>query len=70
MINKDIEKEVLSLESRDKIYLIEVLLSSLINPDMEIEKNWVKESEARYKSYKDGKSRLISLEEFENRMSR
>ena len=62
--------KVLSLESRDKTFLVEMILSSLIKPDLEVEKNWVKESEIRYKAYKEGKSDLISLEEFENRMSK
>ena len=42
MINPDIEKELLSLNPKDKMYLIEILLSSLREYDSEIEKNWIK----------------------------
>ena len=47
-------KEAESLRPVDRIKLVESILSSLDKPNPEIEKNWVKESDARYEAYKRG----------------
>ena len=62
MSAEQLEKEALSLKPIEKIHLIEKILESLDRPDPEIEKEWVAESEARYKAYKKGKAETVPLE--------
>ncbi len=46
----------------DRIRLVEAILSSLHQPDPEIEKAWVAESEARYAAYLRGEVEAIDWE--------
>lgn len=55
-------KEAESLKPVDKIKLVDSILSNLDKCDPEIEKNWIKEAEVRYKAYKDGKLEAIDWE--------
>lgn len=66
---KELEKEALTLKPLEKIHLIEKMLISLNKPDPEIEKEWIAESEARYKAYKEGKIEAIPLEEIKKKYS-
>ncbi len=63
MINKDIQQKVLGLKALEKIHLVEFILESLNKPDIEIQNNWVKESEKRYDAYKTGKVKAVSYED-------
>ena len=54
MIRKTLKAEVLELKATDKLRLVELLIDSLDQPDPHIEQLWIKESEARYSSYKKG----------------
>jgi putative addiction module component (TIGR02574 family) len=49
-----IAKKAMELKPTKRIRLVEAILSSLDKPEMEIEKSWVAESEARYEAYKQG----------------
>ncbi len=47
-------KKAIGLRPIERIRLVEAILYSLDKPDQDIEKSWIAESEARYKSYKRG----------------
>ncbi len=60
MTTKEFEKKALSLKPLDKIHLVEKLLVSLDKPDPGIEKNWIRESEARINAYERGDLKTVS----------
>lgn len=70
MISEDLQDKTLNLNPIDKIHLVEILLESLDNPDPQIEKTWVKESEKRYNAYKAGKIEAIPLDEIRQRFTK
>lgn len=59
--NKVLE-EALALRPAQKAELIDKLLSSLDQPDHEIDNLWVKEAESRIDAYEQGKIKAIALE--------
>jgi putative addiction module component (TIGR02574 family) len=59
----EILKEALNLRPAEKAELIDKLLSSLDNPDKEIDALWAKEAEARIEAYDHGKIKALTLEE-------
>ena len=61
MTTKQLEKKALTLKPIEKIHLIEKILISLDKTDPEIEKEWVAESEARYKAYNKWEIKAIPL---------
>ncbi|MBN2426626.1 MAG: addiction module protein [Calditrichaceae bacterium] len=63
MINKDITSQILNLKSSQKIELIDMLYESLDKPDLDIQQEWIKESEKRYDKYKAGQLKSYSYEE-------
>lgn len=53
---KEIEKEALRLDTRERALLAEHLISSLdTEEDPEAERLWIEEAERRYKEYKEGR---------------
>lgn len=62
MINRELKKQALSLKASDKLKLVDLLVDSLDEPDPNIEKLWVKESKARYSSYKKGKQKVTDVD--------
>jgi putative addiction module component (TIGR02574 family) len=56
-------KIAMGLKPTERIRLVEAILYSLDKPDMEIEKSWVAESEARYEAYKQGELEATDWEE-------
>lgn len=54
MLTEEIKISALKLDAVDRVHLAEALLDSLDKTDEQIEKTWVKESEKRYKAYKEG----------------
>jgi len=60
---KDILKEVIALEPREKAELVDCLISSLDMPDKALDKLWAEESESRLTAYKRGELKAISLKE-------
>ena len=69
MSTKELEEKALNLKPIEKIHLIQKMLESLDNPDPEIEKEWIAESEARYNAYNEGKLKAIPLEEIKKKYS-
>jgi len=61
--SNDILKEALGLKPADKAELIDKLLSSLDNPDRELDELWAKEAEDRIDSYEQGKIKAVTLRE-------
>lgn len=61
--SNDILKEALGLKPAEKAELIDKLLSSLDNPDREIDELWAKEAEDRIDSYEQGKIKAVTLRE-------
>lgn len=60
---ENILKEAQKLTPSEKALLIDKLLSSLDNPDKEIDKLWAKEAEDRIDAYEKGKLKVVSLGE-------
>jgi len=53
---KEIEREALRLDTRERALLAEHLISSLdTDEDPEAERLWIEEAERRYKEYKEGR---------------
>lgn len=63
MLTKEIKKKVLELKPEDRILMAELIYESLDNPDKEIEKMWVNESEKRFQAYKAGHIKGIPLDD-------
>lgn len=62
MANRDsILKDALTLPADERAELIDTLLSSLDEPDREIDALWVKESNARLDAYDRGELKAIPL---------
>ena len=59
----EILKDALNLSPAEKAELIDKLLSSLDNPDKEIDALWAKEAEARIEAYDQGKIKALTLKE-------
>ncbi|MDT4968634.1 MAG: hypothetical protein QOJ64_3371 [Acidobacteriota bacterium] len=60
--SQEIIDRALSLPAADKARVIDTLLSSLDQPDEEIDVLWRKEVEDRIRVHKDGDLKSISLE--------
>ena len=64
MLNKDkLLKEALILPVKEKTELIEQLISSLDQPDPELDALWTKETEIRIDAYDQGRLTSVSLQE-------
>lgn len=59
---KKILKQALTLKPAQKAELIDKLLSSLDQPDREIDELWAKEAESRIDAYERGKIKAVALE--------
>jgi putative addiction module component (TIGR02574 family) len=55
-------KEALALKPSQKAELIDKLLSSLDEPDKEIDELWASEAESRIDAYERGEIKVVSLE--------
>lgn len=62
-VSNDILKEALGLKPAEKAELIDKLLSSLDNPDIELDELWAKEAEDRIDSYEQGQIKAVTLRE-------
>ena len=60
---QDILKQAPQLDPDEKARLVDQLITSLDQPDKELDKLWVDEAESRLAAYKEGKLKSISLEE-------
>lgn len=61
--SNNILKEALGLKPAEKAELIDKLLSSLDNPDIELDELWAKEAEDRIDSYEQGQIKAVTLRE-------
>ena len=68
MVTKELQKKALDLKPIDRIHFVETILESLDELDLEIEKAWVAESEARYAAYKNGNLKTISYKTIKKRL--
>lgn len=59
----DIKKEIRRLRAFQKIQLIDFIYESLDKPDLDVQEEWIKESEKRFDNYKTGKVKSYSYEE-------
>jgi putative addiction module component (TIGR02574 family) len=67
---KQILKEALELPSFERAMVADHLLSSLDQPDEQIDALWREEVEARISAYKSGKMRTVSLKEVLSKYSK
>ncbi|MBF0380424.1 MAG: addiction module protein [Magnetococcales bacterium] len=58
-----IEAEVLRLSPADRLELVDKILVSLDEPDIEIDRLWSKEAEERIAAYRRGELKAIHLDE-------
>ncbi|MBD3376034.1 addiction module protein [candidate division KSB1 bacterium] len=63
MLDQETIEKISNLDDLEKIQLIEWLMDNLDQPDPQVEKEWIKESEKRYQAFKKGQVKKISLEE-------
>ena len=56
-------QDVLNLKPAEKAELIDILLSSLDQPDKEIDALWAKEAEERIQAFEQGKIKALTIEE-------
>jgi putative addiction module component (TIGR02574 family) len=59
----EILKDALNLRPSEKAELIDKLLSSLDNPDKELDELWAREAEDRIEAYDQGKIKALTLNE-------
>jgi putative addiction module component (TIGR02574 family) len=59
----EILKDALNLRPSEKAELIDKLLSSLDNPDKELDELWAREAEDRIEAYDKGKIKVLTLNE-------
>lgn len=62
----EIIQEVINLKPQEKYLIIESLVLSLTEPDKDIEKIWIEESQKRLDEYKNGNLKTLSFEEVFN----
>ena len=66
MGTNEIINEAIKLKPQEKYLIIESLILSLNEPNKEIEKLWIEESEKRLEEYKNGNLETLSFEEVFN----
>ena len=62
-VSNEILEKALNLTLTEKAELIDKLLSSLDEPDKELDKLWSKEAEDRIEAYERGEIRALTLKE-------
>jgi hypothetical protein len=63
MGTNEIIQEAINLKPQEKYLIIESLILSLNEPDKDIEKIWIEESQKRLDEYKKGNLKTLSFEE-------
>jgi putative addiction module component (TIGR02574 family) len=59
-----------ALPADEKALLVNHIWDSLYHPDKSIEESWVRESDRRWKAFRQGDMKGVSLEEFKKRHAR
>jgi len=62
-VDEQFYSEIQELPPREKLKIVEFLLTDLDKPDPEIDRIWAEESEKRLSAYDAGKVKSFSLEE-------
>jgi len=62
-LNRDVARHVYVVHCVNNVPFGCYLLDSLDKTDIEVERNWVAESETRYQAYKDGRIEGVPLEQ-------
>ena len=63
-------KRAVGLQPNERIRLVEAILSSLDEPDEEIEQRWAAESESRYEAYTRGELGTVDWDAIKRRHER
>ncbi|MCL7419494.1 MAG: addiction module protein [Methylobacter sp.] len=63
MNTKELLQQALQLNSQDRFMLVEGLLKSLDEPDLQLDAIWAEEAEKRLKAYREGKIQGIPAED-------
>ena len=63
MGTNEIIQEAINLKPQEKYLIIESLILSLNEPNKDIEKIWIEESQKRLDEYKNGDLKTLSFEE-------
>ena len=62
-MNSALLAKALEMPTNDKIELEELILASVADEDPEVSEVWNKEARSRMESVKEGKSRLLNIED-------
>ncbi|MBE0507949.1 MAG: addiction module protein [Marinospirillum sp.] len=62
-LQQTLTAKALELPARERIQMVEQLLSSLDKPDAEMDKIWSHEAEARIDAYERGELAAVSVQE-------
>ena len=65
---RNLQQQALNLKPVERLQLVQMILESLDQPNPQIEKAWIAESEARYAAYKNGKVKAIPLSVVKKRL--
>lgn len=63
----EVINQAMELKPQERYLIIEQLIQSLNQPDKEIEKLWIEESEKRLAAYEKGDLKTVSFEEVFNK---
>jgi putative addiction module component (TIGR02574 family) len=63
---QDIISDALHLKPQERYLVIENLIQSLNEPNMEVDEVWIKESQKRLKAYQQGKLKTVSYHQCNN----
>jgi len=64
---EQLAKQAAMLQPVERLQLIEAILFSLDKPNLNIERSWIAEAEARYEAYKKGELKAIEWEDIKKR---
>ncbi|MGC8492825.1 MAG: addiction module protein [Syntrophobacteraceae bacterium] len=67
---RQLAQKAIELEPVERIQLVEAILRSLDQPDANIERDWVEESEARYAAYRRGENAAMDWEQIKKKYER
>jgi len=67
---EELAKKAIVLDPMERVRLLEAILYSLDKPDLEIEKSWIAESEARFDAYKRGELQSEDWDKIRKRYER
>lgn len=64
---KALAEKAILLKPVERLQLVEALLTSLDQPDPAIEEIWIKEAEARYTAYREGRLKTKRWEDIRSK---